>query len=238
MKRLPMIVSFVLFIALCASATYWTLQFMKPQQRPMAPIAQNVRTDTSLELAAGLFGGRAAKVAVASNFLLKGVVVAGNGRESVAILVADGKPPQAIRVDVEVVPGVTVKEVHSQYVLLSEGGVVKRVELQESPKSSMQFQSPVQPALQQMIPQPAMVLPTAVPPQRTLVPQQQPPQSSPEPSPQAPMVVPDQGQAAPGMSAVTPAQDPMQPPGAQQSPQGGTQMQGGFGTSQQGGRAN
>ncbi|MFT5535039.1 MAG: general secretion pathway protein C [Burkholderiaceae bacterium] len=138
MKHVPLIASFFLFMALCASATYWALQFVKPPQRPMVGVVQPTQGDASLDAAAGLFGGRAAKVALASNFQLKGVVVAGNARESVAILVADGKPPLATRVDSEVIPGVIVKEVHNQYVLLSEGGIVKRVELQEGAKTSMQ----------------------------------------------------------------------------------------------------
>ncbi len=138
MKRMPLIVSFFLFMTLCASATYWALQFMKPPQRPMAGVVQSTQGEASLDAAAGLFGGRATKVALASNFQLKGVVVAGNADESVAILVADGKPPLASRVNSEVIPGVIVKEVHDQYVLLSEGGIVKRVELQEGSKTSMQ----------------------------------------------------------------------------------------------------
>jgi general secretion pathway protein C len=138
MKRVPLIVSFFLFMALCASATYWALQFMKPPPRPMAGVVQSTQGEASLDAAAGLFGGRATKVALASNFQLKGVVVAGNADESVAILVADGKPPLASRVNSEVIPGVIVKEVHDQYVLLSEGGIVKRVELQEGSKTSMQ----------------------------------------------------------------------------------------------------
>ncbi|MGZ5780222.1 MAG: type II secretion system protein N, partial [Burkholderiaceae bacterium] len=69
---------------------------------------------------------------VASNFQLKGVVVADKPEESVAILSADGKPPQSVAMNAEVMPGVTVKEVHAKYVVLSDGGVNKRVELPES----------------------------------------------------------------------------------------------------------
>jgi general secretion pathway protein C len=63
---------------------------------------------------------------------LKGVVVASNPAESIAILAANGKPARAIRVDADVVPGVTVKEVNRRYVLLSVGGVITRVELPEN----------------------------------------------------------------------------------------------------------
>ena len=132
MKRLPVLVSFVLFIALCASAAYWGLQLFKPQARPMAAPPAPPMAEPSLDLAAGLFGGRKAPVAVASNYALKGVVVAHDPNESVAILAADGKAAQALGIGQEVVRGVTVKEVHSGYVLLSEGGAVKRVPLPEN----------------------------------------------------------------------------------------------------------
>lgn len=132
MRRWPLIASFLLFIALCASATYWGMQLFKPPLRPVAAPARSSQADIRTDAAAGLFGGRKGKVEVASNYQLKGVVFSPGGRGSVAILSADGKPAQAIRVNTEVLPGVTVKEVHRNYVLLSEGGVSKRVELPEN----------------------------------------------------------------------------------------------------------
>ncbi len=135
MKRLPLITSFILFIALCASAAYWAMQLYKPAQRAVAaPPPQSSAPVLRLDAAAGLFGGHTT-AAVASNFQLKGVVVASNPAESVAILAADGKPAQAIRTNAEVKTGVTVKEVQRDHVLLSEGGVVKRVELPDDAKA-------------------------------------------------------------------------------------------------------
>ena len=133
MKRLPLITSFVLFIALCASSAYWAMQLFRPPQRAVAAAPRTAQPAVRLDAAASLLGGRST-AAVASNFQLKGVVVAGDPAESVAILAANGKPPQAIRTDKEVVPGVTVKEINSRYVLLSEGGVIKRVDLPEDAK--------------------------------------------------------------------------------------------------------
>lgn len=131
MKRLPLIAGFVLFIALCVSAAYWAMQLFKPAVRPVAAPPPS-KTEARPEAAAGLFGGRASGTAVASNFELRGVVVSGSARESIAILAADGKPPQAVRVNTEIMPGVKVTEVHPGYVMLIEGGVTKRVELPES----------------------------------------------------------------------------------------------------------
>ncbi|MEO8331287.1 MAG: type II secretion system protein N [Gallionella sp.] len=128
MKRWPLISTFVLFIALCVSAAYWAMQLFNPPLRAIATPPLPSQSALRIDAAAGLLGGRSS-FAAASNFQLKGVVVASDPSESIAILSNNGKSAQAIRANAEVVPGVTVKEVHKGYVLLSEGGVIKRVEL-------------------------------------------------------------------------------------------------------------
>jgi general secretion pathway protein C len=130
MKRWPLVASFVLFIALCASLAYWAMQFFKPPVRPVAAPPPSVQAPPNIDAAASLFGGKGS-TAVASNFQLKGVIMAGTAADSVAILVADGKPAQAVRANAEVMPGVKVKEVNRRYVVLSDNGVEKRVELPE-----------------------------------------------------------------------------------------------------------
>ncbi|WP_292937314.1 type II secretion system protein N [Noviherbaspirillum sp.] len=134
MKRLPLAASFLMFMALCASVAYWAMQLFKPPVRPVAPPVRVAAADVHPDAAAALFGGRSGPVAVASNYQLRGVIFSGNPHDSIAILSADGKPAQPVRVDAEVVPGVKVKEVHRGYVLLSEGGATKRVELPENAK--------------------------------------------------------------------------------------------------------
>ena len=170
MKRLPVLVTFVLFIALCASGAYWFLQFWRPPVRAVAAPVASATNDVSLDAAATLFGGRPAAVGVASNFQLKGVVVAGNGRESVAILSADGKPAQAVGLNTEFQPGVVVKEVHPQYVLLSDSGVIKRVTLPEASRSVQNegMQGALTPMSQQPISQPPISQARPVPPPTNL----------------------------------------------------------------------
>ncbi|MGA7595248.1 MAG: type II secretion system protein N [Gallionella sp.] len=128
MKRWPLITSFALFIALCVSAAYWAMQLFSPPPRALAAPPQNLEVRPNLDAAAALLGGFT-KAVVASNYQLKGVVMASDPSESVAILVADGKKPQTVRTNAEVEPGVTIKEVQRDHVLLSERGVIKRVEL-------------------------------------------------------------------------------------------------------------
>lgn len=134
MKRLPWFASFAMFIALCASTAYWAMQLFQPPVRAVAAAPQAEPPALSLDAAQSLFGG-SARVDTASNYQLKGVVAAARSRDSVAILSADGKPAKAVAAGGELSPGVTIKEVHPQYVLLSESGVIKRVELEVSAKS-------------------------------------------------------------------------------------------------------
>jgi general secretion pathway protein C len=185
MKRLPLLTTVVAVAALSASLAYWGLQLFKPQQRAIAaPPAQPV-AQLNVDAAKGLFGGQIA-VAAVSNYQLKGVVAA-RGQDSAAILSVDNKPTVALAIGKEVVPGVVVKEVHPRYVLLSEGGAIKRVELASDagatsgPSSLLPGQSPP------MMPSPPMMQtqPQPVPPQPVPQPQPQPqPQQQPTTQPQ------------------------------------------------------
>lgn len=127
-KRLPLYCSAAAVVALSVSVTYWALQLFKAPPRPIAAVAMQTAPGPNLDAAASLFGGQSVTVAV-SNYQLRGVVAAGNGRGSAAILAMDGKPAQALAVGKEIEAGVTVQEIHPRYVLLSDNGVIKRVEL-------------------------------------------------------------------------------------------------------------
>jgi len=130
--RLPLLLSLLGVILLAASLAYWILQLYQPPQRPLAAAPQASVPDPSIDAAATLFGGQVA-VASATNYQLTGIVSA--GRDSVAILVADNAPPKALRLGKELAPGVTLSEVHPRYVMLSDGGVMKRVDLAADAKA-------------------------------------------------------------------------------------------------------
>lgn len=127
MKRLPLILTVLAVVLLSASLAYWALQLFKPAQRALAPPPQQLAMPLNLDAAKGLFGGQIT-VAAASNYQLKGVVAA-QGRDSAAIISVDGQPAMAYGQGREVAPGVTIKEVQPKYVVLSEGGALKRIEL-------------------------------------------------------------------------------------------------------------
>jgi general secretion pathway protein C len=126
MKRLPIVLSLLALIALAASIAYWVLQLYQPPQRPIAAPPLAALPEPPIDAAATLFGGQAATV-TATNYTLTGVVA--DGAQSVAIIVAEGAPPKALKVGKELVPGVTLAEVHPRYVMLSDGGVMKRIDL-------------------------------------------------------------------------------------------------------------
>ena len=138
MGRLPLIADLILFGTLCASFAYWGMPFVTPQPRPVVPKAQPMepgipRTDA----AAGMFGGQPADAAFARSFQLTGVIA--DGPEGVANLSTNGKPPQVLGVGMEAEPGVTLTEVNPTYVLLNEGGLIKRVDLPENAKGKLEI---------------------------------------------------------------------------------------------------
>jgi len=185
LKRLPLICSVAAVALLSASLAYWGMQLFKPKQRPIAaaPVAQ--MPEANMDAARGLFGGAAA-VAVASNYQLRGVVADTRGRGSVAIIAADGQPAQAYPVGAELAPGVSVQEVQPRFVILSEGGVPKRIELMsdQGVSSSGGLVQPPMGGPQE--PPPPVPLPVPMPAQPAPPPLQmapaQPPTTSAQPS--------------------------------------------------------
>jgi general secretion pathway protein C len=165
MKRLPGVLSFMIVLALSASLAYWAMQLLKPTERPIAMTQVQNAPPANLQAAAGLFGGQSVASA-ASNYRLTGVIAAGDGRRSAAIMVINAKAPQAVPVGRAVAPGVLLTEVHSNYVLLSDGGAIRRVDLDANPKGTagggLLMQPPVNPAVPappaQMASQPGAVV--------------------------------------------------------------------------------
>ena len=130
MKRLPFLFTLLAVIALSASIVYWVMEFYQPKQRPMAPVVAARIAEPSAEAAATLFGGQASAIVI-SSYKLTGVI--SSGREGVAILLADGQPPRAVQVGKQIASGVVLKEVWPKYVMLSEGGVLKRIDIATDP---------------------------------------------------------------------------------------------------------
>jgi general secretion pathway protein C len=210
MKRLPIVLSLLALVALAASIAYWVLQLYQPPQRPLAAPPLAALPEPSIDAAATLFGGQVATVA--ANYTLTGVVA--DGHDSVAIIVAEGSPPMALKVGKELVPGVTLAEVHQRYVMLSDGGVMKRIDLPADTRSaSVNGGVPAGGSAPPGGEPPVQAGPVQVPePVQETQPQLQPaPQPQPQPQPQpAPAPV----NTAPGgaVQAVPPPPAPVQMP--------------------------
>lgn len=207
MKRLPIVLTLVALIALAASVAYWILQLYQPPQRPItaAPLAE--APEPSMDAAATLFGGQAA-AQVATNYQLTGVISA--GAQSVAIISANGGPAKALVIGKEIAPGVSVSEVHARYVMLSDGGVMKRIDLAPDTKAA----APMGPAV---APAPAAGPSTAGSAEGDVagrgdvgVHDEPPPAPAPAPAPVAPAQAP-----APGPSVTSP---PLTPGAVPQAP--------------------
>lgn len=129
MKRMPLLASFLLFLLLCMSLTYWALRIFNPKSREVIAPTAVASFEPSVGQWGGIFGRNPVAEAAPSIYQLKGVVVAKENGISSAIVIADGKAPQAIQIGRELAPGVRLQEVHEAYVVISESGVMKRIEL-------------------------------------------------------------------------------------------------------------
>ncbi|MGB8516431.1 MAG: hypothetical protein WCD45_00950, partial [Gallionella sp.] len=69
MKKIPLISSFILFLALCATAAYWAMQFMQPPPRAIVAPVTSAPIAAPISAAESLLGGNM-QVATASNFQL------------------------------------------------------------------------------------------------------------------------------------------------------------------------
>lgn len=133
MKRIPLIISFIFFVLLCVSISYWVMHLIiNPTARKISA-PQIVKPVADVDTVATLFGGA---MVVDTSYQLKGLIQANPMNESVAIIEVDGKPTKAYGFDVEVHPGSALNEVNSNYILLKDNGINKRVELPQDASSS------------------------------------------------------------------------------------------------------
>ena len=132
MKRIPLIISILLFILLCVSSSYWVMRLIKPEIRKVSA-PQAAKPVADVDSVASLFGG---VMLVDINYQLKGVIQANPMNQSVAIIGIDGSPMKAYTVNSEVNAGSDLSQVFSNYVLLKDHGVSKRIELPHNPTTS------------------------------------------------------------------------------------------------------
>lgn len=129
MKRLPIIVNIILFVALCMLIIYWAMQIFKPTLRPIAAPVSASNIEPAMGQWGNVFGMNTVAMSAPSQYHLKGVIVATRAKDSAAIIMVDGQPTYAIGVGKELSPGVKLQEVHATHIIVSENGVSKQVDL-------------------------------------------------------------------------------------------------------------
>jgi len=185
MKRLPLMCSFIAFVLLCISLSFWGLHVFKPVNRSVAEPPMKGSIEPGSGQWGGVFGGGTVGQVTTSNYDLKGIIIAKKILESLAIVAANGKPAQTIALNAEIAPGIILKEVHEQYVMISESGVMRRVTLPENAIVNI-VPGAVQNLAHETSPVSA-VAPIGFPPRSNQI---APPQSNPPIVPAAPMVTP------------------------------------------------
>jgi general secretion pathway protein C len=119
-----------LVIVLAYQLAHWTWIFATP-----APVASSTATppaSVDLATAAKLFGGTASSsnVASGSTLRLKGVVAPTPGVAASAIFSTGAARDVSIFVGNDVQPGVKLKEVHADHVILGRAGIDERIDLE------------------------------------------------------------------------------------------------------------
>jgi len=135
MKRLPVIASFLLFLMLCASITYWLLQWMAPSTRPLIVPMPVERALPEMSAAANLFGGNAEAISAIS-VQLSGIIMANRGADSVAIIAIEGNPSRSLHTNDELGKGLVIKEIKATSVVLSTPAGKQEVALPSQQKVS------------------------------------------------------------------------------------------------------
>lgn len=128
MNRLSATLSFLLFLAIAATLAYWISQWTAPSPRAVSSPPKTEHVQTPVSAAASLFGGRS-DVGSMANVQLRGVVHSGRASDSVAIIVVEGKPARALKLNSEIAPGVKIKQILNKTVVVSQQGMERELSL-------------------------------------------------------------------------------------------------------------
>lgn len=117
-----------LVAALAVMLAHWTWTFAAPASLA-APSRAVLAADAKTDVPRGLFGGAgetARAEAVAADLRLVGVIAGPGGR---AMFKSQGGAPRIAGAGEAVAPGIVLKEVHADHVVLEKGGALERLKL-------------------------------------------------------------------------------------------------------------
>lgn len=126
MKYISQACSVFLFLLWCASLTYWTIFFTTLPTHTVALSSVNEMPKVELSDAMSLFGGGSNNENRFPLFL-RGVILSGESGASLAIIGAPGAPQRLIRRDAELMPGITLQEIHANYIVVLDHGLRREV---------------------------------------------------------------------------------------------------------------
>ena len=126
--RLPNTVSFLFFIGVWVSLSFWLQQWLSPPVQPMQLFPMAEQSIPPLSSAANLFGG-SEQSSMLANVQLNGVIRSNSSKDSIVIIATDGGPSRALRLNSEIMPGIVVKSINARSVILSGNGTQREITL-------------------------------------------------------------------------------------------------------------
>jgi general secretion pathway protein C len=127
----------MLAAALGVSLAYWTWMVFTPREIASSPLTERIDGQRAgLAFKRNLFGiaqeGKAAAVPDASptsSIRLLGILARGTQGSGRAIFAVESGAPKTVEAGSQIVPGLVLKEVHSDHVLVARSGVLERMRL-------------------------------------------------------------------------------------------------------------
>ena len=127
-ERLPNTLSFLFFIGVWVSLSFWLQQWLSPPVQPMQLFPMAEQSIPPLSSAANLFGG-SEQSSMLANVQLNGVIRSNSSKDSIVIIATDGGPSRALRLNSEIMPGIVVKSINARSVILSGNGTEREITL-------------------------------------------------------------------------------------------------------------
>ncbi len=127
-ERLPNAVSFLFFVGIWVSLSFWFQQWLSPPKQvvELMPVAE--QSMPPLASAANLFGG-SEQTSMLANVQINGVIRSNSSKDSVVIITADGGPSRALRLNAEIMPGIVIKSINSRSVIVAGKGAEREIAL-------------------------------------------------------------------------------------------------------------
>ena len=127
-ERLPNAVSFLFFVGIWVSVSFWFQQWLLPPKQAveLMPVAE--QSMPPLASAANLFGG-SEQASILANVQINGVIRSNSSKDSVVIITADGGPSRALRLNSEIMPGIVVKAINAHSVIVAGKGTEREIAL-------------------------------------------------------------------------------------------------------------